>query len=86
MTNTTAGVGSVARNLKRVAPDRAALGAQMWPRVSHAALATFDPRTLLCTMNCGPHRDDPRTDAERKLMCGDCINLTSGRVAEVKGK
>jgi hypothetical protein len=44
-----------------------------WPRADPAALAAFDPSTKLCTMNCGPHRDDPRTRAERKLLCGDCV-------------
>ena len=44
-----------------------------WPRADPAALVRFDPRTKLCTMNCGPHRDDPRTLAERKLLCGDCV-------------
>ena len=37
------------------------------------SLAAFDPSTRYCTMNCGPHRDDPRTNAERKLLCGDCV-------------
>jgi len=44
-----------------------------WPRADPAALAAFDPRTKLCTMNCGQHRDDPRTRAECKLLCGDCV-------------
>ena len=44
-----------------------------WPRADPAALAAFDPSTKLCTMNCGPHRDDPRTRAECKLLCGDCV-------------
>jgi len=44
-----------------------------WPRADPAALARFDPRTKLCTMNCGPHREDPRTRAECKLLCGDCV-------------
>ena len=42
-------------------------------RADPAALAAFDPSTRYCTMNCGPHRDDPRTQAERKLLCGDCV-------------
>ena len=49
------------------------LPALMWPRADPAELARFDPRTKLCTMNCGRHRDDPRTDAECKLLCGDCV-------------
>lgn len=44
-----------------------------FPRADPAALAAFDPSTRYCTMNCGPHRDDPRTAAERKLLCGDCV-------------
>lgn len=41
-------------------------------RADPAELARFDPATKICVMNCGPHRDDPRTPAERKLLCGDC--------------
>jgi len=52
---------------------RPVLPALMWPRADPAELARFDPRTKLCTMNCGRHRDDPRTDAECKLLCGDCV-------------
>lgn len=44
----------------------------IWPRADRAALAAFDPRTKQCTMNCGPHADDPRLDKERKLLCDDC--------------
>lgn len=44
-----------------------------WPRADPAKLAKFDPETKRCTMNCGPHRDDPRTDAERKFLCDDCM-------------
>jgi len=52
---------------------RPVLQALEWPRADPAALAAFDPSTKLCTMNCGPHRDDPRTRAECKLLCGDCV-------------
>lgn len=41
-------------------------------RADPAELARFDPATKICVMNCGPHRDDPREPAERKLLCGDC--------------
>lgn len=41
-------------------------------RADPAELARFDPATKICVMNCGPHRDDPRTGAERKLLCEDC--------------
>ena len=44
-----------------------------WPRADPQALASFDPRTKVCTMNCGPSRDDPRSDAERLLLCTDCL-------------
>ncbi len=42
-------------------------------RADPAQLAKFDPNTKICTMNCGPHRDDPRTYAERKFLCNDCL-------------
>ena len=41
-------------------------------RADPKALAAFDPDSKVCAMNCGPHRDDPRTQAERMLLCGDC--------------
>lgn len=41
-------------------------------RADPAELARFDPSTKICMMNCGPHRDDPRTSAERKLLCPEC--------------
>jgi len=43
-----------------------------WPRANPDELASFDPSTKTCTMNCGPHTDDPRSAAERKLLCKDC--------------
>ena len=52
---------------------RLVLDALHFPRADPAELAAFDPSTRYCTMNCGPHRDDPRTNAERKLLCGDCV-------------
>lgn len=48
-----------------------------WPRADPAALARFDPRTKQCTMNCGPHMLDPRTEKERRLLCGDCLTTAS---------
>ena len=64
----------VERPVGRPAPKReTACMPLQWPRADPAALAAFDPSTKLCTMNCGPHRDDPRTRAERKLLCGDCV-------------
>ena len=44
-----------------------------WPRAESGALDGFDPSTKVCTMNCGPHREDPRSDAERKYLCDDCM-------------
>lgn len=44
----------------------------VFTRVDPAALAKFDPNTKVCTMNCGRHRDDPRSYAERKFLCDDC--------------
>ncbi|MOA55693.1 hypothetical protein D3C78_1795280 [compost metagenome] len=43
-----------------------------WPRADLAELARFDPEKKTCTMNCGPHKDDPRSRAERLLLCDDC--------------
>lgn len=45
----------------------------IWPRADPAELIRFDPTTKLCTMNCGPHINDPRDEAERKLLCEDCL-------------
>lgn len=50
-------------------PERDAI---VWPRADPAALATFDPRTKVCSMNCGPSTHDPRSATERKLLCDDC--------------
>lgn len=44
-----------------------------FPRADPVALAKFDMATKVCTMNCGPHRLDPRTDKERRFLCGDCL-------------
>lgn len=44
-----------------------------FPRANPDELEAFDPSTKECTMNCGPHRDDPRSAKERKLLCGDCL-------------
>ncbi len=43
-----------------------------WTRADPAELAKFDPASRICTMNCGPHRLDPRTRAERIFLCDDC--------------
>jgi hypothetical protein len=44
----------------------------VWRRADPEALAQFDPNSKICTMNCGPHIDDPRTDKERKFLCDEC--------------
>jgi hypothetical protein len=54
-------------------PHRVTLG-EPWPRADPEALAAFDPSTKVCVMNCGPHAADPRTAAERKLLCQDCYD------------
>ena len=41
-----------------------------------ATLASFDPRAKVCSMNCGPQRDDPRTREERLLLCDECYEGT----------
>ena len=48
----------------------------VFPRADPEALAAFDPRTKVCQMNCGPHRDDPRSPKERLFLCGDCWDVT----------
>lgn len=47
-----------------------------WPRADPAALAAFDPASKVCTMNCGPHRDDRRSDRERLFLCDECLPVT----------
>ncbi len=44
-----------------------------WPRADPEALAKFNPASKVCTMNCGPSTDDPRTWQERLLLCTDCL-------------
>ena len=46
-----------------------------WQRAHPAQLAAFDPRTKRCSMNCGPHRDDPRSDLERLFLCDECYAI-----------
>jgi hypothetical protein len=55
-------------------PHRVTLGEPTWPRADPEALAAFDPSTKVCVMNCGPASGDPRTAAERKLLCQDCYD------------
>lgn len=44
-----------------------------FPRADPVALSRFDASTTTCTMNCGPHRLDQRSEAERRFLCGDCL-------------
>lgn len=57
--------------MKRKQPITAAVPI-VFTRADPAALARFDPRTKVCSMNCGPHALDPRTDKERKFLCPEC--------------
>lgn len=47
----------------------------VWQRADPAELARFDPRTKICTMNCGPSSMDPRNSAERLLLCDECMEV-----------
>lgn len=44
----------------------------VFTRADSRALAKFDADSKVCTMNCGPHRDDPRDLKERKFLCTEC--------------
>lgn len=44
-------------------------------RADQNALAAFDPRTKVCTMNCGPTVGDPRSPEERRFLCPDCVTV-----------
>ena len=59
------------------APQTIATQDIVWPRADPKALAAFDPSTKTCLMNCGPHRDDPRSAAERRFLCPDCLTGSS---------
>jgi hypothetical protein len=54
-------------------PHQPAPAPLIFTRADPLALRGFDPSTKTCTMNCGPHRDDPRTQAERKFLCPECL-------------
>ncbi len=64
--------------MKRQKPqqEHQALQPLVFTRADPAALASFDPRSKICSMNCGPHRDDPRTREERLLLCDECYEGT----------
>ena len=51
----------------------------VFPRAAPVALAQFDPRTKVCTMNCGRHKDDPRSNKECKFLCTDCMPAYVGK-------
>lgn len=40
-------------------------------------LEGFDPSSKRCTMNCGPHAQDPRSEAERRFLCPECVEECS---------
>lgn len=41
----------------------------------------------ICTMNCGPHRDDTRTAEERQASCEDCdVYVDDVYIGEVRPK
>lgn len=50
-----------------------------FPRADPVALSRFDASTTTCTMNCGPHRLDQRSEAERRFLCGDCVRTGEPR-------
>jgi hypothetical protein len=52
-------------------------------RADPEALARFDQNTKRCTMNCGPHMQDPRTRKERMFLCDDCETIAPSN-AELK--
>ena len=58
------------RKPKKPAPPIEAI---VWPRSTQAEMAGFDPKTKICTMNCGRHRADPRSPEEFKFQCTDCV-------------
>ncbi len=51
----------------------------VFTRADPRELERFDIRSKICTMNCGPHRDDPRTLAERRLLCPECLPRSAYR-------
>lgn len=49
---------------RKVKPARPPAQPIDWPRADAVALATLDPATKVCTMNCGRHGLDPRSREE----------------------
>lgn len=48
---------------------------EKFERADPSAFANFDPRTKVCTMNCGPTVGDPRSPEERRFLCPDCVTV-----------
>lgn len=44
----------------------------VYPRSDPAALAAFDPKSKVCSMNCGQALGDPRSAKECKFQCDEC--------------
>jgi hypothetical protein len=42
-------------------------------RANPVKLREFDISKKTCWMNCGSHRDDPRSEKERRFLCEDCL-------------
>lgn len=59
-------------NGKKKAQAAATVQPLVFTRADPVALAAFDPATKQCMMNCGQHRDDPRSMKECMFLCGDC--------------
>ena len=54
-----------------------------FPRADPAELDRFDPETKRCTMNCGPHRDDPRSEKERRFLCDECETVAQKKKTNI---
>jgi len=57
----------------------------VWTRADPTALAAWNPATKRCTMNCGPHRNDPRSPHERMFLCNDCEEVPYIATREGRG-
>ncbi|MDA8260220.1 MAG: hypothetical protein M0Z99_32080 [Betaproteobacteria bacterium] len=44
-----------------------------FPRANPDELEGFYISTKQCTMNCGRHSEDPRSEKERRFLCTDCL-------------
>lgn len=51
-----------------------------FPRATPFALMDYQPGSKQCTMSCTPHPADPRSAAERALMCPDCVPVAAAAV------